>query len=346
MAWHNKVVWSEGLFLRPQHFQQQDRYVEHLVDGRCTPLRPFPWGFTSIKLDSQLLAVGKLAISEAAGVFPDGTPFDIPNDTEPPPPMDVSDDMRDQVIYLALPTRRSGTMEIAPRGSEEGLARYVPTEYDVRDSTTGTVNTASMQVGGLRLKFLLESDQRGEYACLGVTHLVEKRADNNVVLHEEFIPPVLDAQATPRLAGFLNELQGLLHHRGEALAGRVSETGRGGAAEIADFLLLQAVNRYEPMVTHLAQLGMMHPEPLYQFFVGIAGELATFTNTKKRPPTFATYRHLGPMRTLLLLLLAACTGSETDDAAPTESDGGDTSAAPSMTCASSLKTQLSLMSNR
>ncbi len=34
MSWHNKVVWSEGLFLRPQHFQQQDRYIEHLVDGR------------------------------------------------------------------------------------------------------------------------------------------------------------------------------------------------------------------------------------------------------------------------------------------------------------------------
>ena len=29
MSWDNKVVWSEGMFLRPQHFQQHDRYLEN-----------------------------------------------------------------------------------------------------------------------------------------------------------------------------------------------------------------------------------------------------------------------------------------------------------------------------
>lgn len=39
MSWNNRVVWSEGMFLRPQHFQQHDRYLETLVDGRCRS----PW---------------------------------------------------------------------------------------------------------------------------------------------------------------------------------------------------------------------------------------------------------------------------------------------------------------
>src|SRR5207247_1710166 len=90
--------------------------------------------------------------------------------------------------------------------------------------------------------------------------------------------------------GFLNELEGLLHHRAEALAGRVSDAGRG-AAEIADFLLLQTVNRYEPLVAHLAKLPGLHPEDLYRVLVGIAGELATFTTSGKRPPPFPEYRH-------------------------------------------------------
>jgi type VI secretion system protein ImpJ len=29
----NRVLWSEGLFLRTQHFQQQDRHTEFLVRG-------------------------------------------------------------------------------------------------------------------------------------------------------------------------------------------------------------------------------------------------------------------------------------------------------------------------
>ena len=33
MSWYSKVVWSEGLFLRPHHFQQSDRYLENLLDA-------------------------------------------------------------------------------------------------------------------------------------------------------------------------------------------------------------------------------------------------------------------------------------------------------------------------
>ena len=35
MSWYSKVVWSEGLFLRPHHLQQNDRYLEHLVETGC-----------------------------------------------------------------------------------------------------------------------------------------------------------------------------------------------------------------------------------------------------------------------------------------------------------------------
>ena len=32
MTWHNKVMWTEGMFLRPQHFQQQDRFAGRQLD--------------------------------------------------------------------------------------------------------------------------------------------------------------------------------------------------------------------------------------------------------------------------------------------------------------------------
>ena len=38
MVWHDKVVWQEGMFLRAQHFQQQDRHFEHLLQARTAPL--------------------------------------------------------------------------------------------------------------------------------------------------------------------------------------------------------------------------------------------------------------------------------------------------------------------
>jgi type VI secretion system protein ImpJ len=288
MSSNNKVIWSQGLFIRPQHFQQHDRYVEGFIEGRCAALRPFPWGFEELSLDHQLLTIGKVGIRSARGVFPDGTPFDIPNDVSAPAPLDVSADVRDVVIHLALPARRPGSLEVA--GEERDLARYARAEYDALDSTQRGATATPLQIGRLNTRLLLHTDRREDFACVGIAHVVESRADRNVILDESFTPPALACQAAPRLAAFLNELEGLLHHRGVALAGRASDSGRG-ATEIADFLLLQAVNRYEPLVAHLAKLPGLHPEDLYRVLVGIAGELATFTAAGKRPPAFPEYRH-------------------------------------------------------
>lgn len=290
MSWKNKVIWSEGLFLQPHHFQQHDRYVESYVEGRCGPLRHHGWGFTELKLDAGQLGIGKIAIERAKGIFPDGTPFDIPDDDRAPAPLDLDESVREARVYLALPVRRFGEREVDAEQSE-GLARYVQREHEAHDSTSDSQNAALMRVGTLRTRLLLESDPRQEYASIGIAHVVEVRADRSIVLQQTYVPPLLDCRASSVLSGFVNELHGLLHHRGEALAARVSASGRGGAAEIAEFLLLQAVNRYEPVAAHLATLAGLHPEELYRELIAIAGELATFTTAAKRPPDFAQYRH-------------------------------------------------------
>src|SRR5580698_3754391 len=86
VSWNNKVVWSEGLFLRPQHLQQADRYVEKLIRGRTMALRGYGWGLTKLRLNTGMLGLGKIAIEQAAGVLEDGTPFSIPDDADLPAP--------------------------------------------------------------------------------------------------------------------------------------------------------------------------------------------------------------------------------------------------------------------
>jgi len=55
MSLSNKVVWSEGLFLQPQHFQQQDRHFERYIEARCQALIGYSWGFTELELERDLL---------------------------------------------------------------------------------------------------------------------------------------------------------------------------------------------------------------------------------------------------------------------------------------------------
>lgn len=51
MSQNNKVIWSEGLFLRPQHFQQQDRHVDALVRHSLGALVPYGHGFLALRID-------------------------------------------------------------------------------------------------------------------------------------------------------------------------------------------------------------------------------------------------------------------------------------------------------
>src|SRR5688572_4434749 len=291
MSANNKVVWSEGLFLQAQHFQQQDRYLERFVEGRCHALAPHTWGFTELEVERDLLAIGKFALRRAAGVFPDGTPFRMPDDDPLPPAIDIGAQVRDQIVYLAIPLRRPDSPEVERGAGVEGLARHDVREWETRDAIGTSGGSTVVEVGALRTRLLLASEVTGAYACVPLAHIIERRTDNQVALEDRFMPTVLYARAASRLATFTTELVGLLHQRGDALGGRVAATGRGASAEIADFLMLQAINRFEPLVTHQAESGVLHPEELFRVFVSAAGELSTFTTPGKRPPALPPYRH-------------------------------------------------------
>jgi type VI secretion system protein ImpJ len=121
--------------------------------------------------------------------------------------------------------------------------------------------------------------------------VLERLSDSRVVLDEDYCAPCLDYRVAARLSRFSSELNGMLQQRGEALAGRLSQPEASGVAEIADFLLLQIVNRAQPLIAHFGSMTGLHPEALYQATVQLAGELSTFSQRERRPPVFPVYRH-------------------------------------------------------
>ncbi|WP_028105123.1 type VI secretion system baseplate subunit TssK [Pseudoduganella violaceinigra] len=290
MSWESKVIWSEGMFLQPQHFQQHERYLEKLIEARSRPARSHSWGFLTMEVDEAALAMGKVVLATGSGLFPDGTPFDFPSTHSAPAPLNIPASARDQLVMLAVPMRRKGCSESdANSAGEDKLARYHVTELDVADSTSS--NSAPIQVGQMRLSLLLESERTEAYACLGVLRLSERRADNRLLLDKHYIPPSLAIRDNAALAGYCNEIHGLLHQRGEELAAQLAQPGRGGVAEVADFMLLQAVNRHEPVFAHYCRTALFHPEELFVAMLSLAGDLATFSRENRRPQSHPAYQH-------------------------------------------------------
>lgn len=291
MSDNSRVIWSEGMFLRPQHFQQHDRYVESLIRGCAVGCYGFGWGFDGLKLDLTQLAIGRVAIQECRGIFQDGTPFYLPENDDLPPALEIPETTRNSLVYLAIPSRRADSAEIDTEQTVDSLARYRQTEREVRDHLAGSDSRYPVQVGGLKTRLLLEADERSGYLCLGLVRVVEVRADKTVVLDEQYIAPALRCFETGALGRFLRELLGKLKTRGDELAGRLGAAGSGAVSQMSDFTLLQVINRHEPFIQHLADTARLHPEDLYRLALQLAGELATFFRNERRPTAFAQYDH-------------------------------------------------------
>lgn len=291
MVWQRKVVWAEGMFLRPQHFQQQERYIDFLVQGRSLPAQAFYWGFSELTLDSQMLALGKIAVLSAKGVMPDGTPFDIPQVDDAPPPLDVGKDLKDAIIHLSLPLRRRSGAEVTLSETDTGMTRYQAEVLEVSDVNDVGAQPAEVQIGKVRFSLRPTRELSDGWVSLPVAHVVERKSDGAAFVDRSFIPTVVNNSETSALFQYCKELHGLLKQRGAALEERLIQPGRGGVGEVGDFLMLQYINRWEPAVEHWVRTRTIHPERLFDDLLKMAGELATFTREQRRPAAMPAYDH-------------------------------------------------------
>ncbi len=290
MSWNNKVIWSEGMFLRPQHFQQFDRYVQNVISMRANASRIDAWGFQSLRLDEQALAMGKIVVAEATGIFPDGTAFSIPSQDGSPVALDIPDGLKNFDVYLSIPLMKSGRPEINRDDINEAMARYQQIPFELRDSVAGSVVDADIEVGSLASRLMLQGEERSDFACIAIARIIEKRSDESIVLDKQFIPTFSNCLHCTSLVGFVDEIYGLVRHRAEALAARICQSGQNSVAEIADFLLLQLTNRVSPVLLHMSKRAI-HPEDLYTHFLMLAGELASFTQNDKLAQVYPLYKH-------------------------------------------------------
>ena len=67
-----RVVWSEGMFMNPQHLQQADLYHESLLSARLGAMTPYDWGVVEMDVDDKALAAGQFQLLRFFGILPDG----------------------------------------------------------------------------------------------------------------------------------------------------------------------------------------------------------------------------------------------------------------------------------
>ncbi len=309
MTERNKVVWSEGLFLRTQHFQQQDRYAEGLLLAalRASPMHPY--GFSSLELDRAALDAGRISVLRGDGLFPDGTPFSIPSDCLAPAPVGLKPGSGHGVVCLAIPALRPGTVTIDPSYAEATGARYKGRLVQTCDTVRSGTAVEEIEVAALATKLIVPGDDAAGFITMPLARVDGLRADGSVALVEGFLAPALTIKAVPWYSGLLLELVTGLERIAEAHGGMViGGTGRS----VDNLLILELANTARPLLAHVLAQNCEHPATLFGELASLAGRMATYGASSRRLSDLPAYDHMDPqpayaalaevLRSLLLTL--------------------------------------------
>jgi type VI secretion system protein ImpJ len=283
-----RVAWSEGMFLRPQHFQQQERSLNFQLQQNLLQQSSYYWGVTELSVDRALLSNAKFGLSNISACLQDGATMVSPTRDPLPEPLSLDSSIRDQLVYLALPTEKSNGLNVSAQG--RSVTRYRFVDHEVVDTNIGNDAVEVLQLAQAGFELKLESDNLSGYDTLAIAKVIEVSEEGQVSLDEKFIPASLNSQANSVLKQQLAEVHGMLRQRAEALAARIG-AGQGSASSIADFLMLQLLNRYDALIAHILATNGLHPERLFQELASLAGELATFSSKDKRAPQLPAYQH-------------------------------------------------------
>ncbi|MBZ9782243.1 type VI secretion system baseplate subunit TssK [Pseudomonas sp. REP124] len=287
----HKVVWQEGMLLRPQHLQHNDRYYDHQLKTRTQLLGSYTWGFLNLELDLQFLNMSKVVVSQACGVLPDGSLFELGDNAEPLT-LDVPPNTGKTSVYLALPLVTGNHIESRRPEQLDVLARYTVYEAQVADSNAGDDSASQIMCARPDFKLLLGEQQTDQaYVKMKVCEVLNTTPDGVISLDPDFVPTYIRAHASKYLLSCLKEVISMLGHRGDTIAERIRSNGKVGGAEIGDFMMLQLINRTELLLRHYLGLEQLHPEELYRTLLSLLGDLSTFSSDSKRPCLDSRYQH-------------------------------------------------------
>ncbi len=274
MSNFNKVVWAEGVFLSPQHFQQQDRYHENNLNQFISISRQNFYGFLSLEINKQLLASGNFQLAELSLIFPDGTLFHPTNQDLKRLSISLPTNTPSTTLYLAVSVLADNVTDTS--FDEDSQNRYYAFEKKINDSLNAMSEPKEISISRLNVRLILEDHLNADTSKIPIA-LISSNSDGVISIEEDYIPPFLSSQNQPILKSYINEIYGLITQKSRSLAQAVSDPNRGGTIEIIDFLLLQTVNRYQAYLLHFKESSKAtHPEDMFVVLSTLCADLMTF----------------------------------------------------------------------
>jgi type VI secretion system protein ImpJ len=286
----NGVAWKEGLFLRPQHFQQNDRHFDYEIRTRTREFSPNRWGLFDLRFDKEYLTLGKIVIERAYGIMPDGTLFSVASQMQQLI-FDVKEEDAGKTLYLALALsiRRADELSLDTH-SAKSTRMIGRAESSVPNTNVGENTLCEMTLAWLNFHILREEELNEGYANIAIVKIASVSSTGAVSLDDSFMPVYLHINACEYLSVKLKELLNVMNYRMEKLVEKLGDA-TVHATELGEYLHLQLLNHFYSRIHHYLQQEKIHPQELFLELHSLIAELATFVKAGKRPNKIYEYNH-------------------------------------------------------
>lgn len=335
----HRVVWTQGMFLTPQHFQTLEQYQEDALHFRFSASCFANWGVIELDIDAEALANGIVRLNSCRGVMPDGEPVNIPDTDEMPPSRAIADYFapnRDTLdVFLCIPENRPRARNVTIPGQSQGglegppSTRYLAETRMVPDENLGE-EEKPVQVARRTFRLVFGNEYRDGFSSFRIAQ-ISRTAAGIPMLNPAFVAPCLNLDSSRYLSMLLRRQIEILATKSSALSAPRRQRGKllaeFSASETAHFWLLHTVNSFLPELKHIWKVRRGHPEPAYVAMLKLAGALATFS-LEGHPENLPDYDHedLGRCFTLLdeqIRKLMDAVIPERFVAVPLETNGGN-----------------------
>ena len=261
--------------------------------ARCRPGSCIRSAFGQLTLDPALLDAGQISVLSARGIFPDGTPFAIPDMMDAPAtacrsPRTWARDRCWSPCRWSLPAASASTRRMpSPSG-----ARYRGRIVSVRDAVQGGSDPEEIEIARPQALLLAPGKSVGGYTALPVAEIKGVRADGGVALDETFLPPTL---VTGAVSWYRPTASGSCHRPRPDRRGAWQDGHGRPWAQRRRPADAQSRQCGAPATGSHAGAGCLPSgRALTWSLPGLAGSMATYGSSARRLGELPAYDHMAP----------------------------------------------------
>lgn len=284
------ILWTQGLFLQPQHFQQFDLYMQSLFYPYAKYTHPYQWGVIQGRISDDSLEHRLFEVMEIEMVFPDGTWVQFPGNAymQPRSLQEIQLEPGQKfTVYLGLKKWQEGEQNVVTINkmseADERDSRYVSMKNpeEVED-VHGAGPLARMRFMNYIIKVFWETEveKAGDYLLIPVAQL--EYIDGTMKKSRSFAPPAVSLAQSDLLLHTVKNIRDQISSRCAILEEYKNPEGavltENEPNYIIYLLALRSLNRYLPMLHQCTADPMVHPWDMYGQLRQLIGELSSFTD--------------------------------------------------------------------